>query len=137
MSHEELNEEDKTRFRKKPIRNNEVSTLKHIKKCFTVIMKELGLNSYNKDPIDYIPKFVSELGLDSQVEQLTIKVLRKILSSSIIYGKNPCGYAAAAIYLACRINNIKITQKELEKVSGVTDAPLRARIRELQKQLYP
>ena len=99
-------------------------------------MKELGLSSYQTDPIDYIPKFVSELGLNSQVERLAIKLLLKILTSSIINGKIPCGYAAAAIYLACRTNNIKITQKELEKVSGVTDATLRVRIRELQKQLY-
>lgn len=119
-----------------PVKNNDASTLKHIKKCFMVIIKELGLSSYRKDPIDYIPKFVSELGLDSQVERLTIKLLHKILSSSIIYGKNPCGYVAAAIYLVCKTNNIKITQKELEKVSGVTDATLRARIRELQRQLY-
>ncbi len=119
-----------------PIRNNEASTFKHIKKCFIVITKELGLSSYQKDPNHYIPKFVSELGLDPQVERLAIKLLHKIISSSLINGKNPCGYAASSIYLVCRTNNIKITQKELEKVSGVTDATLRARIKELQKRLY-
>ena len=61
--------------------------------------------------------------------------MAKVLSPSLINGKNPCGYAAAAIYLVCRTNNIKITQKKLEKVSGVTDATLRVRIRELQKYL--
>ena len=119
-----------------PVKNNEASTFKHFKNCFIVIIKELGLSSYKKDPIDYIPKFVSELGLDSQVERLAIKLLQKILSSSIINGKNPYGYAAAAIYLVCRTNNIKITQKEVGNISGVTDATLRVRIRELQKQLY-
>ena len=113
--------------------NDEISTFRHIKRCFMAIMKELGLSSYQKDPVDYIPKFVSELELGSQVERLAIRLLQKIIPSSIITGKNPIGYAIASIYLVCKINNVKIIQAELEKVSGLSDATLRARVKELQK----
>ncbi len=113
-----------------PIKNNATNSFKHIKKCFTLIVKKLGLSSYQKDPVDYIPKFVSELGLESYVEHLAIQFIQKNLPSSVINGKNPCGYAAASIYLVYRKNNIKITQVELGKVSELTDATIRARIRE-------
>lgn len=117
-----------------PIKNGKSSNFRHIKRCYMAITKELELSSCKKDPIYYIPKFVSQLKRGSQVERIAIKLLQKV-PSSIMTGKNPIGYAIAAIYLSCRINNVKITQAELEKVSGLTDATLRARVKELQKYL--
>ncbi|MBA7688334.1 hypothetical protein ES703_96813 [subsurface metagenome] len=47
------------------------------------------------------------------------------------------GMAAAALYLACRMNGENRTQKMLAEASGVTEVTIRNRYKELKRVLDP
>jgi len=61
--------------------------------------------------------------------------LRKIRDTGIGAGKDPAGIAAAAVYIACLLNNEKKTQKEIAIVAGVTEVTVRNRYKEIVKAL--
>jgi transcription initiation factor TFIIB len=50
-------------------------------------------------------------------------------------GKDPMGFAAAALYIACKQNGEKKTQKEIADAAGVTEVTVRNRFKNLKKHL--
>ncbi len=51
----------------------------------------------------------------------------------MLVGKDPRGMAAAALYLACKINDVKATQKDIAYAAGTTEVTLRNRLRDLER----
>jgi transcription initiation factor TFIIIB Brf1 subunit/transcription initiation factor TFIIB len=51
--------------------------------------------------------------------------------------KNPKGLYAGAIYLALKLKNIKISQKEIVKVVGITEVAFRARYKNIMNSISP
>ncbi|MBD3253856.1 MAG: transcription initiation factor IIB [Candidatus Lokiarchaeota archaeon] len=108
---------------------------KNIRQCYRTIIKELKLKVPNTNPIALVPRFVSELNLESEIESLSIKLLKSYIKSSSLSGKDPKGVCAGAIYLACKIRNINLTQRKAAELIGVTEVTLRSRYREIAKVL--
>jgi transcription initiation factor TFIIB len=50
-------------------------------------------------------------------------------------GRGPTGIAAAAVYLATRINTITRTQRDVAMAAGVTEVTIRNRYKEICQQL--
>ncbi|MHA1488507.1 MAG: transcription initiation factor IIB [Promethearchaeota archaeon] len=108
-----------------------------IKKCCKVLVNSLNLKVITTNPIDLVPKFITGLGLNFEIEKLTVKILQDFLTRFSISGKNPLGICAGAIYLALKLNNIKVSQKDIAKIVGVTEVTLRSRYKELiDKKIY-
>ena len=78
---------------------------------------------------------MSDLRLDSEIEALTKKILNVYMSKFSIGGKDPKGLCAGAIYLACRIKELEITQQQIVDAIGVTEVTLRSRYKELKNKL--
>ncbi|MFW9820069.1 MAG: transcription initiation factor IIB family protein, partial [Candidatus Thorarchaeota archaeon] len=113
---------------------NEASVnAKDVRRCYTTLVRELKLNPPSTNPVSLIPKYMTDLGLNSDVEQLTTKILNAYRAKFSISGKDPKGLCAGAIYLACRLKNKEITQQQIVKVIGVTEVTLRSRYKELVK----
>ncbi|GAH85126.1 unnamed protein product, partial [marine sediment metagenome] len=53
------------------------------------------------------------------------------LPSNFINGKDPKSLIAAIIYSICKNENIKITQKTLAKMTGVNEASVRYKVKEI------
>ena len=107
--------------------------LKHVRKCYSVLMTELGLKSFVADPLLLIFRYVSELGLDEQVGIWTVEFYERFVAHQNLMGKNPKGIAAASIYATCCIHNLSVSQKKVAHIAGITDATLRSRKREFDK----
>jgi transcription initiation factor TFIIB len=78
---------------------------------------------------------VSKLNLRRDTEQRAINILRKAQKENGLSGKDPRGFAAASLYMACIKNNDKRIQKDVAEASGTTEVTLRNRLRGLEKMI--
>jgi transcription initiation factor TFIIB len=108
---------------------------KDVRRFYRTLIKEFNLKTPSTDPIALIPRFITELGLDSEIEGLTIKILNAYKSNISMSGKDPKGIVAGVLYLACKIRKINLTQKRIADTVGVTEVTLRSRYKELIKKL--
>ena len=108
---------------------------KEVRRCYSALIRELELKVPNTDPGALVPKFIVEMGLDAEVEKITLELLKAFKSNLNTSGKDPKGIVAGALYLACRIKDKKVTQNQIAKTIGVTEVTLRSRYKELTKKL--
>ncbi len=108
---------------------------KNVRRCYRTLIRELNLKVPSTDPISLIPRFIAELDLDADAENITVKILQRFTSKYSTSGKDPKGLCAGALYLVCRKKEKKISQKEIANLVGVTEVTLRSRYKELIKTL--
>ena len=96
---------------------------------------ELDLEVPLTDPAQYVSKFATELKLSGEIQEESVKLIKKALKKGLISGRGPTGVAAAALYIASAMHGEKKTQKEVADVAGVTEVTIRNRYRELKKEL--
>jgi len=108
---------------------------REIGRTYRYIARELGIRILPANPVDYIPRFCSMLGLSDRVQAKAIEILRKAKKFDITSGKGPTGVAAASIYVACVLGGEKRTQREVADVVGVTEVTIRNRYKELIEKL--
>jgi transcription initiation factor TFIIB len=102
-----------------------------VKKCYKILMRDLGLKSQTTDPIALIPRYRVELGMDIETENKIINLLEKYLKKNSVCGKDPKGLCAGALYLVSKFKNLKVNQKHIADVVGITEVTLRSRYKEL------
>jgi len=109
---------------------------KDIGRSYRFLCRKLDIKMPIATPMDYVPRFASELGLSGETEAKAIEILEEAREKGIISGRGPTGVAAAAIYLAAKITNDKQTQKGIAgKLVGVTEVTIRNRYEELAQAL--
>lgn len=128
------------RFTQTPRTLKEISEASLVKKkdiarCYRLLLRELEIKMPMADPIRYVPKISSRIGIDEKIQQTAIDLLHKADEKKIIAGKDPTGMAAAAIYISCVMKNTKRTQKEIAEAAGVTEVTVRNRYKGLRKEL--
>lgn len=108
---------------------------REIGRTYRYISRELGIRILPADPISFVPRFCSMLGLSDRVQAKAMEVLKKAKKSDVISGKGPTGVAAAAIYIACVLVGEKRTQREVADICGITEVTIRNRFKELVEKL--
>ncbi len=108
---------------------------KDIGRTYRFLVKELKLKIPLTNPVYYVPKFASALGLSGEVQEEAIRILQKAIEKGLLSGRGPTGVAAAAVYIAALLKGERRTQKEVAEVAGVTEVTIRNRYRELKKEL--
>jgi transcription initiation factor TFIIB len=108
---------------------------KDVRRSVSILMKEFNYKSQNTDPVALIPRYVTDLGLDSEIVALTTKILTTYVSNFPISGIDPKGLCAGAIYIACKLKNVEFTQLQIANSIGITEVTLRSRYKELKKKL--
>jgi transcription initiation factor TFIIB len=108
---------------------------KKIGKAYRHLAKELSLNLKPTTPYSYVAQFCSKLELDKQAIVKSEEIVRKSIELGISSGKGPTGVAAASIYIASVMLGKPRTQKEIARVSGVTEVTIRNRYKEISKSL--
>jgi transcription initiation factor TFIIB len=108
---------------------------KDVRRSISILMKEFNLKSQSTDPVSLIPRYITDLGLNSEIAALTSKILTTYIANFPISGIDPKGLCAGAIYIACKLKNIELTQLEIANIVGITEVTLRSRYKELKKKL--
>lgn len=108
---------------------------KNVRRCYRTLIRELNLKVPSTDPISLIPRYIAELGLDADVEKMTIKTLQLFISKYSTSGKDPKGLCAGALYLVSKKKNKRVSQKDIANIVGITEVTLRSRYKELVTKL--
>ena len=108
---------------------------REIGRTYRYIARELHIRILPANPITFVPRFCSMLGLSDKVQARSIDILHKAKKHDITSGKGPTGVAAAAIYVATVLIGEKRTQREVADIVGVTEVTIRNRYKELVEKL--
>jgi transcription initiation factor TFIIB len=108
---------------------------KEIGRTYRFLKRDLGIFMPLTNPVHYIPRFASELGLSGQVQEKAREILETAIGKGLISGRGPTGVAAAAVYIAGVLKGERKTQKEVADIAGVTEVTIRNRYRELKEKL--
>ena len=108
---------------------------KDIRRCYRVLIRELNIKSPNTDPSALIPTYIVNLKLNHEIEETATKIVNAFSAKFSTSGKDPKGIVAGALYLACKIKGLNLTQKQISDVVGVTEVTLRSRFKELSTKL--
>ncbi len=108
---------------------------KEIGRTYRFLKKELYVDVPLTNPIYYVPRFASALGLSGKVQEKAKEILQDAVEKGLISGRGPTGVAAAAVYIASVMMGERRTQKEVAEVAGVTEVTIRNRYRELKREL--
>ena len=109
---------------------------KKISAHYRMLVTKLKIRMPISSPENYVPRFISDLGLPSEVQKTTMEILkaaRKV--RGLVTGRDPRGLAAAAIYIASIISDCRVTQRDISRVSGVTEVTIRNRYKELVSKI--
>ncbi|OUJ19201.1 Transcription initiation factor TFIIB family [Methanonatronarchaeum thermophilum] len=108
---------------------------KEVARAERYLVDELDINLKPASPVDYVPRFVSELGLGKEVENRIVEVIELASERSLLSGRSPVSIAAAATYLVAKIMDKKVTQSSISEVSGVSEVTIRNRYQEIEEEM--
>jgi transcription initiation factor TFIIB len=108
-----------------------------IARTYRYVVRELSLEIEPADPVQYVPRFASELELSDEGERRARELLNAAKQKGIHSGKSPVGLAAAAVYAASLLANEKVTQKEVSNVANISEVTIRNRYHELLEAAQP
>ena len=109
---------------------------KKISAHYRMLVTKLKIRMPISSPQMYVPRFISELNLPREVQRTTMDILTRAKEvRGLVTGRDPRGLAAAAIYVAAIINDCRVTQRDISRVSGVTEVTIRNRYKELVSKL--
>jgi transcription initiation factor TFIIB len=108
---------------------------KEIGRSFRFISNELSLELNPTKPIDFLTRFISELGLTNNCQKTAKIIIRMAEERGLTSGRGPTGVCAAAIYASCILSNERRTQRKIARVSCVTEVTVRNRFSELVENL--
>ncbi len=106
-----------------------------IARTYKMVIRRLGIEVYNSNPVDFVGRFGSELKLDAKTQTKAVKLLEKIQKKGFDSGKSPTSLAATTLYISALMNSVKVTQKAIAETSGITETTLRQRTKEMLKKL--
>ncbi|MFW5903441.1 MAG: transcription initiation factor IIB [Halolamina sp.] len=105
--------------------------VKEFQRTYRYLSRELGLEIRPVDPGTYVDRFISDLGLSTEVERCARTLLEAAREEGLHSGKKPTSLAAGAIYAAGVLTNEKVTQEAVSEVTDVTKVTIRKRYPEL------
>jgi transcription initiation factor TFIIB len=105
---------------------------KELARCYRLLHKELDLRVPVADPIKCLARVASKAGIQERTKRRAVEILRRTIETNGSAGKGPMGLAAAALYVACVMENENITQKDLAEAAGVTEVTIRNRYKGLK-----
>ena len=109
---------------------------KRMLNAYKVIKAELKLHMEQIDPLDFVQRFGSRLGLKQTTITLASEIVGKLKENPLIVGKQPKTIVASAIYIATRMNRDYRSQREVANATGVIEVTIRKRSQEIVKHLY-
>jgi len=108
---------------------------KEIARCYRLLLRELKMSMPVPKAQLRVSKIASRVELGEKTQRTAIEILGEADRLKISISKDPTGLAAAALYLACRMNGESRTQKMIAEAAGVTEVTIRNRYKELESSL--
>jgi len=100
--------------------------------AYRALNRELDIATGPIHPIEYVPRYASELDVSESVRRGAEEHARRLRESGDAAGRNPSGVAAACLYTAAREAGESLTQQAAADVADVTPVTVRNTYRLLQ-----
>ncbi len=110
-------------------------TTKEISRCYRLLHRTLNIEIPIDDPEKYIPKIASNARLNQSVQNTAIQLIHTAQKRHAVVGKSPVAIAAAALYIASRLEATPVTQKAIAVAADVTEVTIRNRYQSLARIL--
>ncbi|MFW9911746.1 MAG: transcription initiation factor IIB [Candidatus Thorarchaeota archaeon] len=108
---------------------------KQVGQAVRLVISRVNINVPLASAKDLIPRLSSDLGLEGKTMRKATEIVRRAKEGRITIGKDPGGIAGAALYIAGILEEDKRTQRQIAKVSRVTEVTIRNRYKELVRSL--
>ncbi len=105
---------------------------KDLARSYRLLFKELNLTMPVVDPAKCVSRIASKARVKERTQRRALEILRRAGETRTSAGKDPMGLAAAALYLACVVENDNKTQKDLADAASVTEVTIRNRCKGLK-----
>ncbi|MCD6538125.1 hypothetical protein J7L18_05885 [Candidatus Bathyarchaeota archaeon] len=93
------------------------------------------MNTPRPSALSFLARIAGEADLPSGALETAAKILREANEKRASLGKDPRGLAAAALYIASKMQGWNVTQKELARAANITEVTVRNRYRQLCRAL--
>jgi transcription initiation factor TFIIB len=93
--------------------------------AYRALNRELDVATGPIHPVEYIPRYASELDVSETVRRTAETHARRLRESGDAAGRNPSGVAAACLYTAAREAGADLTQQAAADIAGVTPVTVR------------
>ncbi len=104
-------------------------------RIYRYLMRRLNAKVPRSNPRDYVSKYVSQLSLSGDTENIALGILDYATELGLTNGRSPAGMAAAATYIASVLIGEKRTQHEYAETGNITEVTIRNRYKELTQKL--
>lgn len=111
-----------------------------LSRMYRIILLELDLKIPMIDPIICIIRIANRAGLSEKTKRQAMRIMDEETKKEKRAGKNPMGFAASILYMACLISGEHVNQRTLAEAASVTEVTLRNRLKDFRKSLttgYP
>ena len=123
-----------------------IRTLSEVGRASSVSKKEVGRNyrfllrklETQVPPAEresYLSKYVNQLILSGDVENLAAQILDQAAALRLTSGRSPSGITAAALYIATKLCDECRTQGQIARGAQVTEVTIRNRYKELAEKI--
>ncbi|AWB27152.1 transcription initiation factor IIB [Halococcoides cellulosivorans] len=100
-------------------------------RAYRYLARELDLGVAPADPTAYLPRYISALDADEDIERRARELLDAAKERGVHSGKDPTGLAAGAIYAASLLVGDRLTQQRIADAADVSAVTIRDRYSEL------
>ncbi|MFZ0513724.1 MAG: transcription initiation factor IIB, partial [Candidatus Nitrosopolaris sp.] len=107
---------------------------KALAKSYRLLINKLDIKIPIIDPIRFIIKVDNKASLNEKTKRKAIDVMYYLNKKEISAGKEPMGFAATVLYIACLITGEKKTQTNIAQAAGVTKVTVRNRYRDIKRR---
>jgi transcription initiation factor TFIIB len=108
---------------------------KQISQAVRLVISRVNVDVPLASAKDLIPRLSSDLRLEGRTVRKATEIIQRAKDERITIGKDPGGIAGAALYIAGILETDRRTQREIAKVSHVTEVTIRNRYKELVRSL--
>lgn len=108
---------------------------KELARNYRFIVECLNLKVPLMEATDYVSRFSEELQMSPHIQQEAIKVIEQAQGKDLTTGKDPKGLAAAALYIVGTLEGERRTQRDISRVSHITEVTIRNRYKEIARML--
>jgi transcription initiation factor TFIIB len=108
---------------------------KDIARNYRLLISELEIMVPIVDPLKYTAKIANTAKLSEKTKRYAFNTMNEAIKKEIPAGKHPASLAATVLYVACKKTGEHISQETLAEAAGITGVTIRARFKELTRNL--
>ncbi len=100
-------------------------------RCFRLLAAHLKWTPPKIEPDTYVNRLANIMSIKGKAYITAMEIMSIVKKSHVSQGKNPRALAAAALYVACEVESIAVSQAQVANASDVSIVSLRKRVADI------